>query len=228
MAAFGHAVALGYRYVETDVRATADGALLVFHDESLDRVSDRVGQLRRLTHRQVRRATVGGEPVPSLEDVLGTWPELRVNIDVKHDDAVRPLLNVLHRTNAYERVCVGSFSDRRIRALRRVLPSRTATSLARGEVAALVAASRAPGLDTLVPIDVPCVQVPVHHRGVPVVTEAFLAAAHRQRRQVHVWTVNEPAEMTRLLDLGVDGLVTDATESLAALLTSRGQWDVDR
>lgn len=218
MAAFEHAVALGYRYVETDVRASADGEVFVFHDATLDRCTDRHGTVERLTARQVRQArTADGAPVPTLVELLTAWPELRVNIDVKHDHAVTPVLDVLRRTGTHHRVCLGAFSDARIRRLRAGLPPGTATALAPAEVVALAAAARTPALDRLVPRDVPCVQVP-HRRGpVVLVDERFVDAAHRQRRQVHVWTVNDEMQMRTLLALGVDGLVSDETATLAAV-----------
>jgi glycerophosphoryl diester phosphodiesterase len=220
MAAFEAAVRLGYRHVETDVHATLDEALVAFHDPTLDRVTDRSGAIAELTWREVRRARmVADARVPLLEEVLGSWPELRVNIDVKDDRAVGPLLDVLRRTGSHHRVCVGAFSDRRMRHVRRALPPGTATALAPVEVAAL-RVGRGP-LTRLLPTDVPCVQVPVRLGAVTVVDEAFVHRAHRQGRQVHVWTVNEGAEMERLLDMGVDAIVTDDAARLAGLLARR-------
>jgi len=220
MAAFEAAVRLGYRHVETDVHATLDEALVAFHDPTLDRVTDRSGAIAELTWREVRRARmVADARVPLLEEVLGSWPELRVNIDVKDDRAVGPLLDVLRRTGSHHRVCVGAFSDRRMRHVRRALPPGTATALAPVEVAAL-RVGRGP-LTRLLPTDVPCVQVPVRLGAVMVVDEAFVHRAHRQGRQVHVWTVNEGAEMERLLDMGVDAIVTDDAARLAGLLARR-------
>src|SRR5256885_10503400 len=116
MAAFERAVGLGYRYLETDVRATRDGTLLAFHDKTLDRVTDHVGAIAQLPYSQVAKARIAGtEPIPLLEVILGTWPEARVNIDVKAENSIGPLSDVLHRTRAWDRVCVTSFSTRRLR-----------------------------------------------------------------------------------------------------------------
>lgn len=220
MAAFEAAVLLGFRHVETDVHATADGALVAFHDPTLDRVTDSRGAIARLTWSEVSRARMtGAAQVPLLEHVLGTWPDLRVNIDVKDDRAVGPLLDVLRRTAAYHRVCIGAFSDRRIRHLRRVLPPGTATAMAPLEVAAL-RIGRGP-MTRLLPPEVPCVQVPVQFRRVRVVDETFVHRAHQQSRQVHVWTINEEAEMRRLLAIGVDAIVTDNAARLSEVLSSR-------
>ena len=115
MPAFNHAVSLGYRYLETDVHVTADGILIAFHDDRLDRVTDRTGLIAEMPWSEVRQAKVDGrEPIPLLEDVLSTWPEVRVNLDPKQDDVAAPLAATIIRTNSVDRVCVGAFSGRRI------------------------------------------------------------------------------------------------------------------
>src|SRR5690606_37959325 len=138
MPAFAGAVALGYRYVETDVHVTADGVVLAFHDDHLDRVTDRGGDIADLPWREVSRARVDGvEPIPRLEDLLGTWPGLRINRDPTRDAVVEPLAAVLARTGAVARVGIGSFSDRRLDRLRRLLGPGLCTSLGPRGVARL-------------------------------------------------------------------------------------------
>lgn len=227
MAAFAAAVELGFRYVETDVHATADGALVAFHDATLDRVTDGSGRVAALPWAAVRTARIGGvEPVPLLEDLLGAWPDLRVNIDVKADGAVDPLVRVIERLRAHDRVCVASFSDARRRTVLRRLSRPVTTSAGNGTAAAFraAAAARAGRAAARALRDVDCLQLPERHRRVPVVTAASVAAAHRAGTPVHVWTVNDPADMRRLLDLGVDGLVSDRADLLRAVLVERGQW----
>ena len=115
MPAFEHAVRLGYRYLETDAHVTADGVLIAFHDDRLDRVTDRTGVIAELPWSEVQHARVDGrEPIPLLEDLLTAWPDVRVNIDPKHDAAAEPLAAAIVRTGTVDRVCVGAFSDRRI------------------------------------------------------------------------------------------------------------------
>lgn len=222
MPAFEHAVGLGYRYLETDVHATADGVLLAFHDDRLDRVTDHTGEIATLPHAVVAEARVDGrEPIPLLEDLLGAFPEARVNIDPKHDDSVEPLIEVLERTNAVDRVCIGSFSDARLRTLRARLGPGLCTSMGPKEVARL----RLDALSGRVhPTPSGCVQVPESFRGVTVTNAAVVRAAHRAGLQVHVWTVDDPDAMVRLLDLGVDGLMTDRPAVLKEVLVDRGQW----
>jgi glycerophosphoryl diester phosphodiesterase len=222
MPAFEHAVRLGYRYLETDVHATADGVLLAFHDDHLDRVTDRTGEIAALPWAEVATARVDGrEPIPLLEDLLGAFPDAMVNIDPKDDRAVEPLIAALRRCDAVERVCVGSFSDERIRRLRLRLGAGLCTSMGPRAVARL----RLDALSGRVhPSPAGCVQVPVQARGVTVTNAAVVRAAHRAGLQVHVWTIDDPAEMHRLLDLGVDGLMTDRPAVLKEVLQARGQW----
>ena len=96
--AFEYAVKLGYAYLETDARSTSDGALLSFHDATLDRVTDRTGQVGRMTYKQVSGAKIAGsEPIPLIEDLLGTFGELRFNIDLKDSGTIEPMVRVLKR-----------------------------------------------------------------------------------------------------------------------------------
>ena len=223
MAAFEAAVRLGYRYVETDVHRTADGVLVAFHDDCLDRVTDRTGKIAELPWSEVAKARLArGEGVPLFEDLLGTWPDLRVNVDAKADGAVEPLAAVLERTGSVDRVCAGSFSGRRTALLRARLGPRLCTSLGPWGTVRLRLASLALPTGSL---PAACAQVPVRQGPVPVVDRRFVAAAHRRALQVHVWTIDDRVEMERLLDLGVDGLMTDRPSALKEVLTSRGAWD---
>lgn len=225
MAAFARAVDLGYGYVETDVHATVDGVLLATHDPTLDRVTDRKGRIRRLTHAEVQRArnAFGGQ-IPQLVDILHTWPDLKVNIDVKDSQAVRPLVDAIRATGAIDRVCVASFSRGRLDAVRRELGPTLCTSLTTRGVLRLRLAATHPRAYALAPRGVPCAQVPDRLGHLPVVTEGLIAAAHAGGQQVHVWTVDRPEDMHRLLDLGVDGLMSDDVVVLRDVLRDRGSW----
>lgn len=222
MPAFEGAVRLGYRYVETDVHVTADGVLVAFHDDVLDRVTDATGRIDELPWSRVREARVDGrEPIPLLEDLLGTWPDLRVNIDPKHDGAVDALVEVIRRTGAVDRVLVGAFSDERIARVRDALPG-ICTSL--GPLGTLRLGQAAAGTPDVGELEAPCAQVPTSYGDTEIVTPAFVAEAHRRGLQVHVWTIDDAAEMERLLDLGVDGIMTDQPATLRKVLERRGEW----
>lgn len=222
--AFRHAVDLGYTHVETDVHATADGVAVAFHDDSLDRVTDGSGVVGDLPWSHVRQARVAGtDPIMLLDELLEELPDTRINIDPKSDAAVEPLVEVLRRTGAVERVCVCSFSDRRTRRVR----DRTGASLCVGAgprgIARLLAASAR--VTAPASFDFHAAQVPVRSKGLTLVRPAVLDVAHRHGVAVHVWTIDEPAEMHRLLDMGVDGIMTDRPSVLRRVMIERGHWE---
>jgi glycerophosphoryl diester phosphodiesterase len=220
--AFASAVALGYRYLETDVHITRDGVLVAFHDDRLDRVTDRTGAIAAVGIDEVEAADAGytftpdaggtfpfrgqGIGIPRLEELLVRWPEERINIDPKADACVVPLAALLDRLDGWDRVCIGSFSDRRLRWIRELGRGRACTSMGPRAVA-LCRSTATLGLMPRLGAD--CLQVPTHRGRVPIVTERFVAAAHRAQLPVHVWTINDAPTIERLLDLGVDGIMTD-------------------
>lgn len=223
LAAFARAIDLGYRYIETDVQVTGDGRLIVFHDPVLDSLTDGQGRIGDLPWSTVSQARVGGrEPIPLLEQVLETWPDLRLNIDPKSDAAALALATALRRHDALDRVCVGSFSGTRLARLRRALGSDLCSSAGPWEVARVWAAGH--GLPLPAPAGPHCLQVPVRHKGLTVVTPGLVRAAHARNLSVHVWTVDEAGEMDRLLDMGVDGIITDRPTLLREVMMRRGQW----
>jgi glycerophosphoryl diester phosphodiesterase len=229
LAAFGRAVAMGYRYLETDVHATRDGVLVAFHDARLDRVTDATGAVADLTWDAVREARIGGtERVPRLTDLLDAFPGIRLNIDVKASGALAPLAREIARHGAADRVCVGSFSERRLWALRRAFGPSVAT--AAGEVGTALLRFTPAVLARLLHTPAPVLQIPAQHRlggrTLTLVTPGLVRRAHALGKQVHVWfhawSREDAAEMHRLLDLGVDGLVTDHIDVLADVLADRG------
>ncbi|WFE30473.1 glycerophosphodiester phosphodiesterase [Solwaraspora sp. WMMD791] len=226
--AFARAVELGYRYVETDVHGTADGVAVVFHDPTLDRLAGIKGAVAKMRWADLATVRVGGSAaVPRLDDVLDAWPQVRFNIDVKADGGVRPTVETLQRCGAADRVLLASFSDRRLHRLRTLTQGRVATSLGMRAVTRLRIASVTGGRLRLPP-SVVAAQVPVRFNRVPVVDARFVAYCHRLGLQVHVWTIDEPAEMNELLDLGVDGIMTDHVEVLRDVYLRRGHWPPDR
>ena len=222
MEAFAAAVEIGYAYIETDAHVTSDGVVIAFHDDLLDRVTDRQGLIAELPWAEVSQAKIDGRaPIPLLEDLLTTWPQLRVNIDPKHDEVVEPLADLLSRTGSLDRVCLGSFSDRRLERFRARFGEEVCTSMGPKAIAQFRASSF--GLGRRVPAG-NCLQVPTHAGKLPLVDRRFVARAHRSGLPVHVWTIDDPAEMDRLLELGVDGIMTDRPEVLRSVLEGRGQW----
>ena len=222
MAAFQDAVDLGYGYIETDVHATRDGVLVAFHDDRLDRVTNQRGRIAELDWAVVARARVHGrEPIPRFDELLAAWPDLRINIDPKADAAVAPLIADLAGPGLLARVCVGSFSGRRLAALRAALGAELCSSMGPGEVLRVRLASLGLPVGSF---QAQAVQVPVRHYGLPVVDRRLVDCAHGLGLKVHVWTINDEAEMRRLLDLGVDGIMSDETVLLKRVFTERGLW----
>ncbi|MFC8534391.1 glycerophosphodiester phosphodiesterase [Streptomyces sp. NPDC057249] len=222
-AAFRRAADAGCRYFETDVHASADGRLVAFHDATLDRVTDARGRLAELPWSEISRARVAGrEPLPLFEELLETFPGARWNVDVKAEAALRPLLELIRATDAWDRVCVGSFSEARVARAHRLGGPRLATSY--GVRGVLGLRLRSYGIPAALRAGAVCAQVPESQNGIRVVDRRFVREAHARGLQVHVWTVNEPERMAALLDLGVDGIMTDHIETLRTVLSERGAW----
>jgi glycerophosphoryl diester phosphodiesterase len=224
-AAFRAAVEHGIRYLETDVHCTADGVLVAFHDAVLDRVTDGTGRIAELPWSTVRTALIGGrEPIPRFVDLLSEFPDACVNVDPKDDRAVGPLLDAVAMTGAGDRLCIGSFSTRRLLAVGTALGPRVARSLGPAEVGALLRASLLGRRFRLPAVGRPvAVQVPTRFRRVELVTRRFLDTAHAAGLEVHVWTIDQAPEMHRLLDLGVDGIMSDRPDVLLGVLADRGR-----
>jgi glycerophosphoryl diester phosphodiesterase len=226
LSAFRRAVREGYHYLETDVHATSDGVVVVHHDPGLDRTTDTSGVIANLPWRIVKHAKIGGrEPVSRLEDVLDELPDALFNIDVKAESAIEPLVATLRRMNAFRRVCVASFSEARLIKVRRSAGEGLLTSMGVGAIARLWAAGRLPRMASLLRSRYqPVAQVPVRQGALTVADRRMITYARRRGIEVHVWTVDDPVQMNRLLDLGVDGIMTDHPDVLKQVLRDRGVW----
>ena len=220
--AFEYAAGLGYAFLETDARSTRDGKVIAFHDAVLDRATDRTGQVSRLTWKEVSAARIGGtDEIPLLEDVIGSFPRIRFNIDLKDAGTVGPLAGVLKRTAAWDRVCVSSFSGARLLAAQRSLDRPVCLALTPAAIVSMRCLGR-PGMSlarALARSGAACAQVPRQ-----VATRGFIRRAHALGLDVHVWTLNTRAEIERALDLGADGVMTDDVVLLRDILAERGQW----
>ena len=225
LAAFEHAVSLGYDYLETDVHVTRDGVLLAFHDRVLDRVTDSRGRIADLTHAEVAEALIGGrERVPTLAELVDAFPEARFNVDLKSDGAAAALAAFIDDRRAWDRLLVGSFSRRRLNAFRRLTAGRVPTSAHPVEVVAFRLLPSGRLADLLTRGRVAALQVPHRRAAWVLCTPGFVRRAHAAGKHVHVWTVDDPDEMRELLDRGVDGLMTDRTDILRTVLVERGRW----
>lgn len=226
--AFQNAAELGYGYVETDVHTTSDGVVVLFHDETLDRVTNGSGRIEDRTYAELQKVLIGGrEPIPTLDELLAALPDICVNIDIKDATSILPLKQVLDRHGAYGRVCISSFSDKRVIAFEALVPGqKMTTSAGRLRVAAFVGFS-ALGFEwplKWILRGVDALQVPVRYGRIPIVSAASVARAHRLGLQMHVWTINDVQTMKELLELGVDGVMTDRADLLADVMAERGHW----
>lgn len=227
--AFRAAAELGCTWVETDVHATADGILLAFHDATLDRTTDAHGAIAELPWSVVRQARIAGrEPIPRLDELFESLPGVNFNIDVKAPSAVQPLIACIERLGVHDRVRIASFSERRRRAVLHGLSRPVRSSPGRSRMATLWLAAHLPlagrALFAALARGIDVLQIPERQGRVRVLTPTLLRAAHRAGIAVHVWTINQPDDMRRLLDAGVDGLVTDRADLLKDVLVARGEW----
>ncbi|MET4705709.1 glycerophosphodiester phosphodiesterase [Frigoribacterium sp. UYMn621] len=221
--AFFSALAIGVTHLETDVHASADGIAVISHDPDLARTAGIAGRVEELTFAELQEVDLGhGQTYPSLEEALVAFPEARFNIDLKSDAVVRPAVEAILSASATHRVLVTSFDNaRRLRAVR-ALPGVATSASAVPFAGALFAVTLG-----LVPLarrllrDVQAVQVPERVRGIRVITARTVRLLKRAGVEVQVWTVNEPDDMRRLLDLGVDGLITDRADLALRLLKAR-------
>jgi glycerophosphoryl diester phosphodiesterase len=232
---FQGAYDLGFRHFETDLHLTADGVLVCFHDPTVDRTTNSTGRVEHMTLDELqsldagfRHGTADGFPyrefgarVPTLEWLLTTFPDTSVVLDLKSDGVAEPLAALIDELDMHDRLIVGSFSDARLAKFRAITNGRIPTSVGSTVARLWVLASR---MGRRAAGEADALQLPTHIRGVRVVDERLVAAAHGAGLQVHVWTVNSPTEMIRLLDMGVDGLVTDRPDLLKDLLIERGEW----
>ncbi len=231
IAAFEHAVSLGFDHLETDVHLTLDGVLVAFHDAELDRVAGLGGTIADHTWSELAAIEIGdGHRIPRMSALFEAFPTARFNIDPKADAAVDPLIDLIREHEAVDRVCIGAFSDDRIARMSEALGPRLCTSAGPKHIGALWAAARAgrainavrtSALIKRIADQHGCLQVPPMMKGIRLVDSAFIETAHDLDLQVHVWTINDPAQMRELLDAGVDGLISDKLSALSDVLARR-------
>ncbi len=226
--AFEGAVDLGYRYIETDVQMTKDRVVVVFHDPTLERTTNGVGRVSEWLWEDLQQLDAGwtferdgehpyrsrGVRVSSLRDAMATFPDVHFNIDLKGPGLEWPVYEVIRSLGREESTLVGSFVDRRTLKFRRVSRGRVATAAGPSAAIRMRAAAR---LGRTVRHPAAAYQLPFDSRALRF-DPSLVAAIHRGGAQVHCWTVNEAEDMRRLLDWGVDGIVTDRPDVLNDVL----------
>jgi glycerophosphoryl diester phosphodiesterase len=221
--AFAYAVSAEAGYIETDVHASHDGVAIIAHDADLKRVAGRPVRVGQLTTAELRRVDLGqGQSFSTLAEALDAFPETRFNIDIKAKDAVEPTVRAILAAGASNRVLVSSFDEGRRAAALRHLPGVVSSASARRFATALVAGKV--GLSPAVRGSLRglvAVQVPERALGMRVTTRRMIDRLHAAGVEIHVWTVNDPQRMNELLDLGIDGIVTDRIDLAVEVVASR-------
>lgn len=232
MPAFQGAFDLGYRYFETDVRISRDGVVVVFHDKTLDRTTNGTGLVSDWLFEDLRHLDAAwsfgaedgyplrgtGVGISSLDELFATFPEVHLNIDLKGKGLEWPVAEIIGDHGRQNRTLIGSFVDRRIARFRRVTAGAVATSAGPSAVSAMWTASRR---GRTIERPVVAYQVPYNYRSLKV-DQKYVDAIHSSGAQIHCWTVDEATEIRRLLDMGVDGIVTDRLDILNDVMRERG------
>lgn len=217
LAAFLAANDVGFRYLETDVQVTRDGHLVAFHDANLLRTCGIDREISTMSRDEVSRALIDGkEPVPLLSDLMESLPHSMFNIDAKSDASVDALIDFLDRTKTLHRVCIGSFSHRRLAKIRRAFDSRVCTSASPREVALW--------LTGIAPSGPSCIQIPQRQSNLRILTRNRVARSRIHGLPVHVWTIDDAETMQELIDDGVDGIMTDDGHTLKRVATHNFLW----
>jgi glycerophosphoryl diester phosphodiesterase len=230
--AFQGAIDLGYQYIETDVRITRDGVVVAFHDGTLERTTNGAGPVDRWDLKDLQRLDAAwwfdeengyplrgtGVKVRALSEIFAMWPDAYFNIDLKGPKLEWPVADVIKRHGMENSTMIGSFVDHRVAKFRRITRGEVAVSAGPSSVLAMVAASRL-GRTSRRPVQ--AYQLPFNYGSVPI-DRKLIDAVHGAGAQIHTWTVNEAADMHRLLDLGVDGIVSDRPDTLNEVLRARG------
>lgn len=224
LAAFAMSHALGFRYLESDMRLTADGTLVCFHDATLDRVTDGRGPIHHRTLDELTRLRVaGGEPIATLDEALDAFPDTCFSIDLKDERAIGPLIRSLRRPGVADRVCVAGAWDRWLADVRAQVPQ-VATTLGWQSLTGLLTCARLGMRPPRRLATGPFAHVPLRLGQVPIYAERVIAMAHDLGIRVVTWTVDDSPTMHRLLDAGVDAVITDRPDVLREVMVERGQW----
>lgn len=218
--AFSRSYALGVRFLETDVRPTFDGRLVAFHDARLGRATGVAGRVQSRTLSELSTTPVlGGGPVLAVDDLLDAFPDACFTVDVKDAAVIAPLAALLTSAGAASRVCVASARGSWVRRLSELVGPELCTALSWRALARLASPRAGGGYGAAA-----FAHVPLRLGRLPVFRDDLVARAHDSGIRVIVWTVDDPDTMNRLLDNGVDGIITDRPDRLREVLIGRGQW----
>jgi len=218
------------RHIETDIRLSRDGEIVIFHDETLERTTNGTGKISDKDWKELQQLDAAynfnpqanfplrskGIRIPSLQEAMETFPQMKFNLDLKQAGMEKAVAQLIERNNYHDRVCLASFHGRRIRRCRKMLSK--PVEISSGSVGAVFYwfASR---IGISLSPDISASQVPLRQWNLTFADQKFIQAAHRAGIQVHVWVVNEPGDMQRLIGQGADGIVTDRIDLLNEILS---------
>lgn len=225
-------VRAGLTHIETDVHTTSDGVAVLLHDPHVQRVTNGHGPLAKMTWQQARKLRDhNGNPLVRLDEALQTFPDTRWNLDAKAWPSVNAIAQCLRRIGGRQRVCIASFSDLRLRRIRTLLGPLVTTSYGPAGIARLTAAAATNNdvAQKTILAALPdknaglgCVQVPVNAGPIRIITPKFIELCHNRGLDVHAWTINDPTQAAQLVEMGVDGIVTDIPATIADKLRTKG------
>jgi glycerophosphoryl diester phosphodiesterase len=220
--AFKSAVDIGYKYLETDVHLTKDGFLIAFHDDTLDRVTDKRGLIRDLTLSEIKKAKIAGtDEIPLLSELLNSFTDCFFNIDCKVDETVQPLINLINNKDFINRVCIGSFSQKRINFIRKSLGKEVKTSMGPAEVIL----SKFLSYTSLgYNFKSSYTSIPIRRYGINLLDERNINYLKSNNQKVIAWTINDEDQMKMLINIGIDGIMTDNLTLLKKVLIEESLW----
>jgi len=220
--AFKSAVDIGYKYLETDVHLTKDGFLIAFHDDTLDRVTDKSGLIRDLTLSEIKKAKIAGtDEIPLLSELLNSFTDCFFNIDCKVDETVQPLINLINNKDFINRVCIGSFSQKRINFIRKSLGKEVKTSMGPAEVIL----SKFLSYTSLgYNFKSSYTSIPIRRYGISLLDERNINYLKSNNQKVIAWTINDEDQMKMLINIGIDGIMTDNLTLLKKVLIEESLW----
>ena len=220
---FQHSINLGYEYIETDVRHTRDNKLVVFHDEDLKRLCNEEIKISDMEYEDLKKIKIKKKHYnPLLDEVLTTWPNINFNIEPKTFTSAKLLSQSLKKIKNINRFCIGSFSFKKLEMIRNNVGVKLCTSMTKSETIKFYLKQIIP----LSKINIPCLQIPSRYMGFKIITKSIIDKFHNQNKKVHVWTVNDENEINELIDIGVDGIMTDKPTLLKRILKSRSLWKI--
>ena len=218
--AFKYSSDLGFVFIETDVQATKDGHVVIFHDATLKRMAGVNKSIKELTLKEINEIDLlDGGKIPLLSEALETFPDLRFNIDIKTEDALEETIRIIKKMNFLDKTCLASFSSSRLKRIKHLAGPEACISSGQMDIFKMMCQSVGIGLQ---PTKSQCAQIPLKQWGVPVLTKKFIEIAKMQNKFVHVWTIDDKNQMFELIEFGVDGLMTDKPSVLKEAMIEKG------